>query len=173
MGFATLERDPRPAIRRRTTLLKRLIMTLVHQTLRAYWFFRRPVTKGARAIAITPGGRIILIRHSYIPGWHLPGGGCRAGEEARAAVLRELREEIGLISHGGVEFLAEYAHVIDFKDDRVSLFVATDVVYAAGRSLEVDEVMEFPMDDLPPGVSAPTRRRLAEFRGTAPISREW
>lgn len=154
-------------------MLKRLIMTSVHQLMRLFWFFRRPTTAGARAIALTPEGKVILIRHSYIPGWHLPGGGRRAEEDPSAAVLRELREEIGLVSHGSLAFFAEYEHIIDFKNDRVALFVVRDVVNAPRWSLEIAAVGEFAMDDLPADASPPTYRRIAEFRGAAPIQREW
>jgi 8-oxo-dGTP pyrophosphatase MutT (NUDIX family) len=154
-------------------LLKRLIMTSVHQALRLYWFFRRPTTAGTRAIALTPEGKVILIRHSYIPGWHLPGGGKGRHEEASAAVLRELREEIGLISHDGLATMAEYEHVIDFKHDRVSLFVVRNVAYAPHPTLEIVDVGEFELDDLPTDASLPTVRRLAEFQGKAAVQDGW
>lgn len=154
-------------------MLKRLIMTSVHQALRLYWFFRRPRTAGARAIALTAEGKVILIKHSYIRGWHLPGGGRGAAEDASLAMLRELREEIGLVSHGGLAFMAEYEHIIDFKRDRVSLFVVKDVAYAPRRSLEIVAVEEFALDELPADASLPTRRRLAEFQGKSPIEGGW
>src|SRR5688500_11712302 len=108
--------------------MKRLIMTAVHRAMRIYWVFRRPRTQGVRAIALTPEGHVVLIRHSYVPGWHLPGGGRRRDEDPQAAMLRELREEIGLVSHGSVDFFSEYHQIVDFRRDCVSLFVVRDVV---------------------------------------------
>jgi hypothetical protein len=72
-----------------------------------------------------------------------------------------------------MELFAEYAHVIDFKGDRVSLFVARDVIYAPRRSLEIAAVAEFPIDQLPADASAATRRRIAEFRCEMPVQAQW
>src|SRR5262249_6495801 len=38
----------------------------------------------------------LLVRTSYLAGWHFPGGGIRRGETPEAAARRELDEEIGL-----------------------------------------------------------------------------
>ena len=70
-----------------------------HKMLTVGWFFRRPRTLGAHAIALTPNGRLILVKLWYAPGWRMPGGGRDAAEPAADAALRELREEIGMTSH--------------------------------------------------------------------------
>ena len=78
----------------------RLALTGVHRLMKLGWFVRRPRTFGAHALAFTPEGRIILVKLRYAPGWRLPGGGRGEHEDPRDAVLRELREEIGMMSHG-------------------------------------------------------------------------
>ena len=71
-----------------------------------YWrFFARALTFGVRALVIDPQGRVFLIKHSYVSGWHLPGGGVEPGETMREALTRELMEE------GNIELL-EAAAVI-------------------------------------------------------------
>ena len=40
--------------------------------------------------------KVLLVKHTYISGWHLPGGGLGAGESAEACIAREIQEETGL-----------------------------------------------------------------------------
>lgn len=51
---------------------------------------------GAACIVVSEDGAILLVRHSYRPGWGLPGGLIGRHEEPREAALREAREEVGL-----------------------------------------------------------------------------
>src|SRR6187200_446523 len=45
------------------------------------WFrLTRGMSLGVRALVRDENGRILLIRHSYAPGWLLPGGGVERGE---------------------------------------------------------------------------------------------
>ena len=146
-----------------TARLIRAGMWLSHGLRRLYWFVVRPVTRGVRAIPVTPDGRVVLVRHSYVPGWHLPGGGWEAGEAAESAMLRELREEIGLVSHGSVTWLEEYFHRPNHKRDTVQLFHVADVVVVPRLSLEIEAVAAWPPDALPADATAATRRQVAQW----------
>ena len=82
---------------------------------------------------------MILVKLRYAPGWRLPGGGRGEDEDPRDAVLRELREEIGLISHGDVHLAAELEEAPDFKRDLAALLVVEDVRYRPRWSWEVEQ----------------------------------
>jgi ADP-ribose pyrophosphatase YjhB (NUDIX family) len=130
--------------------LLRPLFTAAHKLLKLIWFVRRPRTFGAHALAFTPERKIILVRLRYAPGWRLPGGGRGEHEDPRDAVLRELREEIGLTGHGRVRHARELEEETDFKRDLASLLIVEDVRYQPPRwSWEVEQIIECPLDDLP------------------------
>jgi 8-oxo-dGTP pyrophosphatase MutT (NUDIX family) len=138
----------------------RVVLRSVHGLLKLAWFVRRPRTFGAHALAFTPEGRIILVRLRYAPGWRLPGGGRLKHEAPRDAVLRELREEIGLTGHGDVQLACELEQATDFKHDLASLLVVRDVSYVPRKwSWEVEDVMEATLETLPADLSP----RMAEW----------
>src|SRR6266545_5792058 len=72
---------------------RRALEPALRRALHAYWRFARAMTLGVRALVIDDKGRVFLVKHSYVSGWHLPGGGVEAGETLVEAVARELQEE--------------------------------------------------------------------------------
>jgi 8-oxo-dGTP pyrophosphatase MutT (NUDIX family) len=146
-------------------LILRLVLGALHRLLKLAWFVRRPRTFGAHALALTPEGRVILVKLRYAPGWRLPGGGRGEHEDPRDAVLRELREEIGLVSHGAVQLAAELEERPDFKRDLASLLVVRDVRYRPRWSWEVEQVIETPLDQLPADLSPRVSDWIAATRG--------
>jgi 8-oxo-dGTP pyrophosphatase MutT (NUDIX family) len=146
----------------------RIAATAAHSVLRLNWLMRRPRTFGAHALALTPERKVVLVRLRYAPGWRLPGGGREENEDPRDAVLRELREEIGMTSHGNVRLADELEQQPYFKRDLASLLIVEDVRYSPPRwSWEVERIMEAPIDHLPADMApvaadwiAATRPRL-------------
>ncbi len=113
-------------------------------------------TSGGHAIALTREGWIILVKLRYAPGWRLPGGGRGEAERVDDAALRELREEIGMTSHGAVRA---------FPAIDPSLVLVEEVAYAPRRwSWEVERIVEADLDALPPGMSPRFARWIAAYR---------
>jgi ADP-ribose pyrophosphatase YjhB (NUDIX family) len=135
--------------------------------------FRRSRLNGVRGIPVTRDRRLVLVRHTYLPGWHFPGGGYQPGEDSEAAMLRELREEIGMTTHGLVEQFGTYRHRGHARDAHVTLFVVQDVDYAPMRSFEIADIHAFAPDALPDDLTPATRRRDEEWRAALPRDPVW
>jgi 8-oxo-dGTP pyrophosphatase MutT (NUDIX family) len=143
----------------------RLVLTGIHSLLKASWFLRRPKTFGAHAIALTPEKKLVLVKLRYARGWRVPGGGRSAEENPADAALRELREEIGMTSHGEVRPARDFEESTDFKRDTASLVVVKDVRYRPPRwSWEVERICETDLESLPDGMSPISARWIESLR---------
>ena len=158
MSLGTLRRTLEPAIRR---------------VLHLYWRFARGMTLGVRAIVVNKSNQVFLVEHSYVTGWHLPGGGVEVGETVRESLDRELVEE------GGITVLSEpalhgvFSNFASFPGDHITVFVVRhwqrrDDYRKLG---EIAEARMFTRQSLPERTDPGTRARLAEiFDGTSPSS---
>lgn len=135
---------------------------------------RKPVTLGVRA-AVFDGPALLLVRHTYMPGWHMPGGAIDPHESAADAAARELREETWIEAQDAPRFVSFHYNPMATKSDHVAFFVC-DRWHAprglATPNMEIAEVRFFARDALPSDVSAATVRRLAELDGT-PLTGRW
>jgi len=145
-------------------------MRIVHM----YFAVARGMTMGVRAACFDSAGRIFLVRHSYLPGWHMPGGGLARNETAEAALIKELREEGNLRILGRPELFHIYFNTAASRRDHV-LFYKTQVEQTAPRppDREIVECGFFAIDDLPVGTTDATRRRLAELAGEREPAHVW
>ena len=146
----------------------RLVMTAFQTARRAYWFVARPRAFGVHAVPVTPAGKVVLVKHTYASGWRLPGGGLGRGEEPRAAILRELEEEIGLRGWTGIRHIVDFEHRPDFRRGEGSLFRIDSILYRPRRSLEIDAIAEFDPSNLPPEATPFTRDMIAEALAAGP-----
>lgn len=76
------------------------LLRLAHRSafavLRAWWFVRRPHTRGVKLL-VSDGEQILFVRHAYGRAeWEIPGGGTRRHESSLEAAEREASEELGL-----------------------------------------------------------------------------
>lgn len=133
------------------------------------------LTLGVRAIVVRPDDHVLLVRHSYTPGWHLPGGGVDVGETAEDAARRELREEANVTATGPLTLLGVFFNPGFGGRDHVACYVAP--TFSQGPlprpNLEIRAVAFFPLQLMPPDTSPATVRRLAELRGDVPVGMHW
>ena len=154
-------------------------MFLNRLLLRSYLFvslFRRGVTFGVRVAVFDAEGRVFLVKHSYMPGWYLPGGGVDRGETVRQALDRELMEEAGIRPSTPATLFGLYLNRHVSPRDQVALYVCRDWTQPAPPkvpNLEIVACGFYAPDALPEGVTAATRRRLAEIAGAEAPSPEW
>ncbi len=135
---------------------------------------RRGATLGVRAVVTDAEGRVLLVEHTYIHGWHLPGGGVDRGESCEAAVVRELAEEAGVKAESRPVLLSVHDNGAGFPGDHVLLFrIDRWSRTAATARNEITRTGFFDPRDLPPGTSRGTRARIAEAFGGAPPDPLW
>ena len=138
-----------------------------------YWRFARGMTLGVRAVVLDRDNRVFLVKHSYVAGWHLPGGGVEVGESFVDALRRELVEE------GRIELSAEPAlHGVFFNShvsrrDHVAVYLVRHFKQdrLPDTNREIVACGFFEAGALPVETTEGTRLRIAEvLEGKTPIA---
>ena len=139
-----------------------------------WWRMKRGATLGVRVLAQREDGAIMLVKHTYISGWHLPGGGVESGEIAEEAAERELEEEAGLVARGRLTLAGVYANHKFFRGDHVILYSvhAPDTCPPAEQG-EIAERAWFGLDALPEDIAPATLRRIREHAVDEAKSLHW
>jgi ADP-ribose pyrophosphatase YjhB (NUDIX family) len=126
---------------------------------------RRPMTLGVRGMVLNEAeGTVFLVRHTYVPGWYLPGGGVERRETLRQALAKELREEANIELTGEPALFGVYFNKRSSPRDHVTLYVVKQFRQTAPRlpDREIAECGFFPLGALPEGTTQSTRRRIGE-----------
>ena len=103
-----------------------------------------PITEDNKVIMIqearTPIGKVILA---------LPAGMIEEGEKAENAAIRELEEETGYLA-SNIEFLREYYSSVGYSDEKISLYLATNMKKTKQRvdDQENINVIEIPLEEV-------------------------
>jgi ADP-ribose pyrophosphatase YjhB (NUDIX family) len=144
--------------------IRRRFEPITRRVLHFYWRFSRGLTLGVRAVVIDGNGRVFLIMHSYIPGWHLPGGGVETGETAAVALARELREEGNIELVDQPTLFAVYFNGRISRRDHVALYVVRAFRQDAPPQPNHEIIAHgfFALDTLPAETTRATRDRIAE-----------
>jgi ADP-ribose pyrophosphatase YjhB (NUDIX family) len=140
-----------------------------------YWRFSRGLTLGVRGLVIDEQGRVFLVKHTYVRGWHLPGGGVEPGETVLDALARELKEEGNIDLVDTPKQFGIYFQPVLSQRDHVLLYVVERFRQPAPPvpDHEITAHGFFHRDALPPDTSAATRARIAEVMMGAPVSPRW
>jgi ADP-ribose pyrophosphatase YjhB (NUDIX family) len=156
-----------------TTELRSRFEPQLRRIFHLYWRIARGMTLGVRAVVLDGGNKVFLVKHSYVSGWHLPGGGVETGESFGGALARELLEEgrIELTGEPVLHGLFFNSHVS--RRDHVAVYIV--------RHFRQDRLPEpnreivacgfFAADALPAETTHGTRLRISEvLEGRAPIA---
>jgi ADP-ribose pyrophosphatase YjhB (NUDIX family) len=142
----------------------RLLPVLLSRSLHTYFFMRRGLTLGVRAIVQSNDGKFLLVRHTYTPGWHFPGGGVEKGQTAEQALRTELQQETSLqIAKAPTIHGFFYNNNVSKRDHVLAYYcdVQSDLE-AKPTSMEIAEVGYFSFEDLPLDTDPGTVRRIRE-----------
>lgn len=160
MDWQSTRRNFEPALRR-----------LFH----LYWRFARGMTLGVRGLVLDADNRVFLVKHSYVSGWHLPGGGVEVGETFRDALARELMEEGNFELSGEPRLHGLFFNRHVSRSDHVAVYVVRQFRQQSlpEPNREIVASGFFATESLPSDTTAGTRMRIAEVIGDAPLSATW
>ncbi|MCK1423229.1 NUDIX domain-containing protein [Bradyrhizobium sp. 180] len=162
-------------MRERLNSIRRQCEPLLRRLFHAYFLLVRGMTLGVRAVVLDAENRVFLVRHSYVTGWYLPGGGVDFGETMAQALRRELKEEgdIDLTGDAMLHGIFLNSHVS--RRDHVAVYVVRQFSQdrLPGPNREIVECGFFAITALPEGTTPGTRLRIAEVLDGKPLIATW
>jgi ADP-ribose pyrophosphatase YjhB (NUDIX family) len=158
-----------------TQNLRQRLEPYLRKVFHLYFRFARGMTLGVRAVVLDADNRVFLVRHTYVSGWYLPGGGVEVGQSFREAMLRELMEEGRIEVLGEPSLLGVYLNSHVSLRDHVAVYVVREFRQdrAPEPNREIAETGFFALDALPEDTTKGTRLRIAEVLGTRPVGTTW
>ena len=130
-------------------------------------------TFGAQALVVK-GEMVLLIKHTYVPGWYTIGGGVEKGESCLQAIIRELEEEVDIKALKDPELFGIYYKAYGRLDHHVAFYICKDFQEGPGFSkTEVLQKKWFPLSDLPKDLAPSNKTRIEEYLGKRPMSDRW
>jgi 8-oxo-dGTP pyrophosphatase MutT (NUDIX family) len=152
--------------------LRRKLEPLLRRIFHLYWRIARGMTLGVRGVVLDSDNKVFLVKHSYVAGWHLPGGGVEVGETLLDALTRELVEEGRIVLSGDPVLHGMFFNRHVSRRDHVAVYIIRQ--FSQDRMPEPNhEIVAcgfYAANALPEGTTDGTRKRIAEvLDGVPPI----
>jgi len=155
--------------------LRKRFEPLLRRSFHLYWRFARGMTLGVRGIVVDRSDRVFLVKHSYVAGWHLPGGGVEPGESFLDALRRELAEEGCIEVLGEPVLLGMFFNSHVSRRDHVAVYVVRQFLQdrPPEPNCEIVATGFFEPAALPEGTTPGTILRIAEVLDRKPRIETW
>ena len=140
---------------------------------KVYCFTFRPIRMGVRVV-LQEDHKVWLIRHTYLPGWYLPGGGVKKWESLEKAARREAYEETGA-ELDKVSLLGTFSSFVQWKTDHTVVFLCKDFKFTGTSDGEIAELKLFDLNALPENTFSSHRSLLTTLNQNReiPTFGEW
>lgn len=155
--------------------LESILALVFGKALHLLFLATRGMTLGVRAVVRSGDSKFLLVRHTYTPGWHFPGGGVEKGETAAGALSKELHQETGIALVGIPQLHGIFFNARVSKRDHVLVYLCTASGSIPGKpkSKEIAEIGYFDVHALPEGTDDGTIRRMHEILEGTPVGTVW
>ena len=129
---------------------------------KVYCFIFRPIRMGVR-VAMIEDNKVWLVRHTYLAGWYLPGGGIKKWESLEQAAKREAREETGA-DLKEITLLGVFTSYVQWKTDHTTVFLSKNFTFVGNSDAEIAQMSSFSLDELPQDIYTLHRELLLKYK---------